>query len=99
MRTCFDYFYFVISLFFRYHSPLLPLVGPASFVVPFVACGDITGFDSDKSYPLQLNADDSYVYHEPVQPPIHPNYFSYQQRFGNNNQGGSSLEENSHHKL
>jgi hypothetical protein len=30
------------------------LVGPCALIVPFVACGDLSGFDADKSYPLQL---------------------------------------------
>eukprot|EP01040_Poterioochromonas_malhamensis_P005546 gene5546-5962_t len=59
----------------------VPLIGPSSVIVPFVACGDITnGYDADKSYPLQLTEGEEYVYHDPVQPPIHPNYFSFQQR-------------------
>ena len=33
------------------------------------------GFDADKSYPLGSD----YLYVAPVQPPINPNYFSYQQ--------------------
>ena len=70
------------------------LLGPAALVVPFVACGDLNGYDADKSYPLELdqpsaeggNGEDGadkgyqYVYHPPVQPPIHPNYYTYQQR-------------------
>ena len=57
------------------------MLGPSALVVPFVACGDLSGFDSDKSYPLQLATEsESYVYREPVQPPINPNYRSYQQR-------------------
>ena len=55
-----------------------PHLGPAAVVVPFVACGDLSGFDADKSYELD---DSSYVYREPVQPPIHPNYYSYQKKF------------------
>ncbi len=55
------------------------MLGPSSLVVPFVACGDLSGFDPDKSYPLELNDGKEYTYHEPVQPPIHPNYFTYQQ--------------------
>lgn len=31
-------------------------LGPAALVVPFVACGDLHGFDSDKSYPLTATA-------------------------------------------
>ena len=60
------------------------LVGPSAFVVPFVACGDLSGFDydPDKSYPLQLAENQGkegevYTYKEPVQPPICPNYHTY----------------------
>lgn len=85
-------------------------MGPAALVVPFVACGDLNGYDADKSYPLELDevtaggADgvagaegegDSgkgykYVYREPVQPPIHPNYYTYQQRAALMNNSSSS---------
>lgn len=50
------------------------LLGPSSLVVPFVACGDLSGFDPDKSYPLDLDDGVQYVYRDPVQPPIKPNY-------------------------
>jgi hypothetical protein len=30
------------------------LIGMNNVIVPFVACGDLNGFDADKSYPLQL---------------------------------------------
>lgn len=51
------------------------LVGPSSLVVPFVACGDLNGFDADKSYPLQLSdSGEEYKYKDPIQPPINPNY-------------------------
>ena len=40
----------------------------SSFVVPFIACGSLDGFDSDKTYPLEQE------YIEPIQPPIHPAY-------------------------
>ncbi|KAJ1438753.1 cell division-like protein [Ochromonadaceae sp. CCMP2298] len=56
------------------------LLGPAALVVPFVACGDLSGYDADKSYPLELEGESTYIYHAPVQPPINPNYFTYQQR-------------------
>ena len=46
-------------------------------IVPFLACGDLSGFDSDKSYPLELEGQNSFVYHEPVQKPIHPPYYEY----------------------
>lgn len=64
------------------------LLGYESLVVPFVACGDLSGFDPDKSYPLDLGDDNSpYVYHDPVQPPIRPNYYTYQQMKSNQKQG------------
>jgi len=40
----------------------------SSFILPFIACGSLDGFDSDKTYPLEQE------YREPVQPPIHPAY-------------------------
>lgn len=48
-------------------------LGLQALVVPFVACGDLSGWDADKSYPLG----EGYVYIEPVQPPISPNYQTY----------------------
>ncbi len=35
------------------NTPLLPTAS----IAPFVACGDLDGFDSDKSYPLELPSD------------------------------------------
>jgi len=32
----------------------LELAGPNALVIPFVACGDLSGFDADRSYPLRL---------------------------------------------
>jgi len=55
--------------------------GPGQVAVPFVACGDLAGFDSDQSYPLQLEGDEEeYTYRAPVQPPINPAYSAYMQR-------------------
>jgi len=70
-------------------------------LVPFVACGDLSGFDSDRSYPLRLSeavgaklssvaqefgegspsngGSHEYSYTAPVQPPLHPNYASFQE--------------------
>jgi tRNA (cytidine32/guanosine34-2'-O)-methyltransferase len=56
------------------------MVGPSAVIVPFVACGDLSGFDydPDKSYPLELEeANGEYTYIDPVQPPISPNYSTY----------------------
>ena len=52
------------------------MLGPAALIVPFVACGDLSGFDPDKSYPLSSE----YSYTDPVQLPINPNYHSAKQR-------------------
>lgn len=41
-------------------------------VIPFMACGDLSGFDSDMTYPLNMSA--NYQYHEPTQKPIDPPY-------------------------
>ena len=48
-------------------------------IVPFLACGDLCGYDSDKSYPLHLDSEE-FVYHPPVQKPIHPPYSDYLKR-------------------
>ncbi|XP_035233092.1 putative tRNA (cytidine(32)/guanosine(34)-2'-O)-methyltransferase, partial [Stegodyphus dumicola] len=50
------------------------LTGVNRIIVPFIACGDLSAFDSDRTYPLQLDADKEYVYHEPTQAPIDPPY-------------------------
>ncbi|KAL5015312.1 hypothetical protein ScPMuIL_009582 [Solemya velum] len=50
------------------------LEGPNRVIVPFLACGDLSGFDSDKTYPLQLQTDKEYTYHPPTQSPINPPY-------------------------
>ena len=50
------------------------LQGSNRVVVPFVACGDLSGFDSDASYPLQIEGEPEYEYHEPAAAPINPPY-------------------------
>ncbi|KAL5710407.1 tRNA (cytidine(32)/guanosine(34)-2'-O)-methyltransferase [Ranunculus cassubicifolius] len=50
------------------------LEGANKVYIPFLACGDLTGFDSDQSYPLPEVADGTYQSLEPVQPPIAPPY-------------------------
>lgn len=49
------------------------------YVVPFIACGDLSGFvssgqvlDSDKSYPVENCIDSTYI--APIAPPIDPPY-------------------------
>lgn len=50
------------------------LEGPNKVYIPFLACGDLSGYDSDRSYPLPKNPDGTYRSLEPVQPPIAPPY-------------------------
>lgn len=50
------------------------LEGPNRIIVPFLACGDLSAFDSDRTYPLQLDASKEYRYMPPTQPPIRPPY-------------------------
>ncbi|KAL1429254.1 hypothetical protein MTO96_016469 [Rhipicephalus appendiculatus] len=47
---------------------------PNRTMVPFVICGDLDGFDSDRTYPLELDKDKGYEFCKPVQPPIDPPY-------------------------
>jgi len=48
----------------------VPLVGPNSLIVPFLACGDLSGYDADTTY--QLGED--YTPLQAVQKPIDPPY-------------------------
>ncbi|KAK8916813.1 hypothetical protein KSP39_PZI022606 [Platanthera zijinensis] len=50
------------------------LEGANKVYIPFLACGDLNGYDSDRSYPLPVSSDGSYQILEPVQPPIAPPY-------------------------
>lgn len=38
----------------QYRAGINSLVGVERVIVPFLACGDLSGFDSDQSYPLHL---------------------------------------------
>lgn len=50
------------------------LEGPNKVYIPFLACGDLSGYDSDRSYPLPKVGDGTYRSLDPVQPPIAPPY-------------------------
>ncbi|CAN1134422.1 Putative tRNA (cytidine(32)/guanosine(34)-2'-O)-methyltransferase [Linum perenne] len=51
------------------------LEGPNKVYIPFLACGDLSGYDSDRSYPLPRNPEGTtYQSLDPVQPPIAPPY-------------------------
>jgi len=58
----------------QYDLDLNSLEGPNRVIVPFLACGDLSGFDSDMTYPLQLEGASGYSYHPPTQAPINPPY-------------------------
>ncbi|KNC99208.1 23S rRNA (uridine(2552)-2'-O-)-methyltransferase [Spizellomyces punctatus DAOM BR117] len=53
------------------------LTGVNRVIVPFVACGDLSGFDSDQTYPLPKGDGAEYSTLEPVQAPIRPPYQTY----------------------
>jgi len=48
----------------------VPMVGSGALIVPFMACGDLSGFDADRNYDL----DEDYQPHTAVQKPINPPY-------------------------
>ncbi|KAJ1365895.1 hypothetical protein KIN20_026362 [Parelaphostrongylus tenuis] len=68
-------------LFSNYHGVSSDsLRGVNRVIVPFVACGDLSGFDSDGHYDLNLptvppgTVKSEYVFHNVVQPPTEPAY-------------------------
>ncbi|XP_040095259.1 putative tRNA (cytidine(32)/guanosine(34)-2'-O)-methyltransferase [Oryx dammah] len=50
------------------------LNGPSCIVVPFVTSGDLSAYDSDCSYPLDLEDGSEYTCTPPRHPPISPPY-------------------------
>lgn len=56
------------------------MCGVNRVLVPFIACGDLSGWDSDKTYGLELptiiyeHDEKRYVYKPVVQPPTDPAY-------------------------
>lgn len=78
------------------------LEGPNRYIVPFLACGDLSAYDSDKSYPLTLEDGKEYKYREPTQKPINPPYQSAlalkrgeQAQAKDNDEGSSPIVEDS----
>ena len=73
------------------YGPGNEFLGLNRAIVPFVACGDLSGLDADQSYPLpaaakvpaagapapESTAPASYTYIPPVQAPIKPAYAEY----------------------
>lgn len=81
------------------HASYFYRLGPANLVVPFVACGDLSGFDADKSYPLEMDdrgeeedgrraAEGGYRRIPPAQMPIRPPHETFRMR---KTAGGQSL--------
>ena len=58
----------------KYDSATAELGGSNAVVVPFVACGDLSGFDADQSYPLQLEGEAPYEHRPPVAAPLSASY-------------------------
>lgn len=51
------------------------LEGVNRIVVPFMACGDLSGYDSDQTYPLTTSiGGKEYQTLSPIQEPINPPY-------------------------
>jgi len=50
------------------------LRGVSRMVTPFLACGDLSAYDSDTSYCLDVLGADTYTYRPPTQAPINPPY-------------------------
>ncbi|KAJ2559737.1 putative tRNA (cytidine(32)/guanosine(34)-2'-O)-methyltransferase [Coemansia sp. RSA 1933] len=51
-----------------------PIVGSNRAIVPFVACGDLRGFDADMTYALDIEGAQPYEPRDPTQAPISPPY-------------------------
>lgn len=58
----------------HYDADFNSLEGPNRIIVPFLACGDLSAYDSDRNYPLELTPGAGYTYHPPTQSPINPPY-------------------------
>ncbi|KAI8051128.1 FtsJ-like methyltransferase-domain-containing protein [Syncephalis plumigaleata] len=50
-----------------------PMTGTQREIVPFLACGDLAGWDADRTYPLEINGM-AYRPLDPLQSPISPAY-------------------------
>lgn len=51
------------------------LEGVNRIIVPFIACGDLSGYDADQTYPLATSSGEKeYQSLSPTQEPINPPY-------------------------
>ncbi|XP_014662343.1 PREDICTED: putative tRNA (cytidine(32)/guanosine(34)-2'-O)-methyltransferase [Priapulus caudatus] len=58
----------------HYDMDFNSLEGINRVIVPFLACGDLSAYDSDMTYPLQLKEGEDYTWRPPTQGPIEPPY-------------------------
>eukprot|EP00668_Euglena_longa_P034635 GGOE01044463.1.p1 GENE.GGOE01044463.1~~GGOE01044463.1.p1 ORF type:complete len:312 (+),score=105.30 GGOE01044463.1:44-937(+) len=57
----------------RSYTDVDRLVGPHRYIVPFLACGDLSGYDADQTYPTTRHHQSL----PPVQPPTNPPYRAF----------------------
>jgi len=77
-----------------YDDEASALDGSNQVVVPFVACGDLSGFDADQSYPLQLEGEAPYEHRPPVAAPLSASYIdAVRKKRGANAVGGGGVDE------
>ncbi|CAM0136823.1 tRNA (uridine-2'-O-)-methyltransferase trm7 [Umbelopsis sp. WA50703] len=60
------------------------LTGPNRMIVPFIACGDLSGYDSDMTYALEKKDNEEYKSLDPLQPPISAPYLKAMELKRNN---------------
>eukprot|EP00731_Ephydatia_muelleri_P015249 Em0008g969a len=56
------------------YSDFNAMTGINRVIVPFLACGDLSAFDSDMTYPVESSEDSPYQPLPATQPPINPPY-------------------------
>ena len=61
-----------MSLYWKFGASLTK--SQLRIIVPFLACGDLSAYDSDRTYGLNLKTGEEYQYRPPTQQPIDPPY-------------------------
>ena len=68
-------FYFIYLIFWLFVFSIYSLEGVNRIIVPFIACGDLSGYDADQTYPLATSSGEKeYQSLSPTQEPINPPY-------------------------
>lgn len=75
------------------YSDFNALTGINRVIVPFLACGDLSAFDSDMTYPVESSEDSPYQPLPATQPPINPPYMKACMLKKTNQLGRSSTHE------